>query len=97
LREIQSGGDPLGAHEEATFETEALPVEAGQRLFLFTAGLTEHGTVAPPAGGIAAFKNHLLHHHEKPLAEAVAEAAQALQTSLQPIGRRDQLLLALEC
>lgn len=95
-RQIEVGGDPLAAHDEATFETEAFTAETGQRLFMFTTGFMQDGSGSPKPGGIEAIKSRLLLHRKKPLAEAIAEAAQGIQADI-GAPRRDHLLLGLEC
>ncbi len=94
-REITACGDPLGAREDASFATQFLSAESGDRLFLFTTGLV--GTEGHTTGGLGTLRHMLQAHHREPLIQTVAQAAAALQPTPDIISLRDQLLLALEC
>jgi len=94
-REVGASGDPLGAQEDASFATQFLSAEPGDRLFLFTTGLV--GSEGRTTGGLGTLRHVLQTHHREPLAQTVTQAASALQPPADAIAPRDHLLLALEC
>lgn len=98
---IELVGDVLGMFDTARFETVQCDVRPGDRLFLYTDGLTEgfpdtHGRRGRALQGLARVRELLDGHGSGPLDDAVRNTVAALQREAGAVLDDDVLLMGIE-